>query len=150
ERQRIQESLARTNDQLAIGAQRLIDCIRLIADPATLYVEGSDELRRNLNLTFFRHFYVDDDETVRVSESVFQEPYGELNAAGELFRAAMHERSPVPGNGASSVSHATQFDVDLTSLDLIRTVSGSSKTEMVGPVGLEPTTNGLKVRSSTN
>jgi site-specific DNA recombinase len=104
ERQRIQESLGRTNDQLAIGAQRLLDCIRLIADPVKLYTEGFDQLRRNLNQTFFSHFYVDDVDQVRISASVLREPFNELQAAGDLYRVAKHERSPVHQNGASAVT----------------------------------------------
>lgn len=100
ERKRIEESLGNVDDELRVGAQRLLECVRLIASPARLYSEASDLLRRNLNQTFFHHFFVDDGDTIVVADSLLREPFDELQTAGNARRRAReHEKRPRPCGG---------------------------------------------------
>lgn len=137
ERKRVQESLQDTEKELRVGAERLTECIRLTADPASLYDQGSDLLRRNLNQTFFEAFFIEDDDTIHVSNSVLQQPFLGIRAAANA--TATNDKRPQPsgagGGGANQDGHA------YGSLSIIaRTVVGSSKTDVVGATGFEPVT----------
>src|SRR5207247_1820576 len=66
ERQRIQAQLADTGAQLDLGAQRLRTCLALAKDPVSLYEQAPDQVRRQLNQTFYERFYLDDEHGVTV------------------------------------------------------------------------------------
>jgi site-specific DNA recombinase len=140
ERQRVQESLDNTGQELKLGAQRLIECVRLIANPAQLYAQASDVLRRNLNQTFFHQFYLEDGDRITVADSALKAPFDELRDAGQTIQAtaANHEKGPVHLDRAPSVSR--YYESHNSFIPVVRTVVGSSKTEMVGATGIEPVT----------
>ena len=144
ERHRVELALNNTNDELRIGAQRLLEAIKLVAEPAKLYGFASDGLRRNLNQTFFHHFLLDEDDAISVSASVMREPFNDLAAArAVLAQSVTHERGPVTVNGASSRANRGSL-MYLKTIGSTRTVVGSSKTVVVPPAGIEPATNRLE------
>ena len=48
ERQRIEASLTDTDAELRLGAERLVQCLALVANPTQLYADAPDETRRQL------------------------------------------------------------------------------------------------------
>jgi site-specific DNA recombinase len=162
ERARIQAQLADTGIQLALGAQRLRESLDLVADPARLYRRAPDDTRRQLNQTFYQRFYLNDDNQVAVTSDVLNPPFDEIQQASWVYQrqkdlALGHRTSdnrlpaptamPTNENGPGHKTGPVQDHQTPVLADIFR-VSGSSKRVMVGPVGLEPTTYGLKVRSS--
>jgi site-specific DNA recombinase len=85
ERQRIQSRLADTTAELELGAQRLRDCLALIGDPARLYEQAPDDVRRHLNQTFYQKFFVDDDLTISVTRDVLNPPFDEIHEAARVY-----------------------------------------------------------------
>lgn len=97
---------------------------------------ASDEIRRALNQALFTRIYIEADE---VTGAEFEEPFGMILEAGELY----DNRSTPTNGGASASEHASR-------IEMIARGDISSNDHLVGPVGLEPTTRGLKVRCSTD
>ena len=87
ERARVQASLADTSAELAIGAARLKECLYLVADPARLYDDAPDHLRRQLNQALFERFLIDDgDAAVVITDDVLRTPFDEIRDAERSFR----------------------------------------------------------------
>ena len=161
ERGRIQARLADTSAELAVGAERLLRCLDLVSDPVRLYRDAPDATRRQLNGTFYQRFYLNDDpltvaaadlkppfDEIRDATFAYQR-YKELTAEGHHHRAPSTETARVVTIKKRPNRSVETFDENLTPvLADIFSVGVSSKRVMVGPVGLEPTTYGLKVRSS--
>ncbi len=162
ERTRIQASLANTTAELAIGAERLLRCLDLVSSPATLYRDAPDATRCQLNATFYHRFYLNDDP-LTVTSADLKPPFDEIHDASIAYErykaltAGSRTRQPEQANTAATYSttkkrphqmaetlngNQTPVLADIFSVDV------SSKRVLVGPVGLEPTTYGLKVRSS--
>jgi site-specific DNA recombinase len=135
ERKRVEEALADTGEELAIGARRLIECLNLISNPSKLYAESSDRTRRQLNQTFYKHFYIDEVETIHVHASVLRSPFDEIREAYDRLESsdlATNNRDPVRGDEVSDDVTASLADVF--------SVAVSSKTDVVGATGIEPVT----------
>jgi hypothetical protein len=77
ERQRIEASLTDTDAKLRLGAERLAQCLALVADPARLYADAPDETRRQLNRTFYKAFHLNDDPLTVVG-NVLNPPFDEI------------------------------------------------------------------------
>ena len=106
ERARIQTSLADTGAQLAIGAQRLQVCLALVANPVRLYQDAPDDIRRQLNQTFYRSLYLDDTTRVTVSDDVLKPPFDEIHHANRVY-----DRQKELAVGGRSNKHAGQETV---------------------------------------
>jgi hypothetical protein len=61
------------------------NCLALAADQARLYADAPDETRHQLNLTFYKAFYLD-DEPVTVTGTVLKPPFDEIHAANLVYR----------------------------------------------------------------
>nr|WP_024803474.1 recombinase zinc beta ribbon domain-containing protein [Nocardia sp. BMG51109] len=59
-RRRLEAGLADTTEQLAIGTSVLRHALDLIENPYALYRDAGPDVRRRLNETFYKRFYIDD------------------------------------------------------------------------------------------
>lgn len=136
EQERIARRLAFLEPQIEAGdieyeqAQAHIDdCPALAGDCHAIYTSIDDSLRRIANQAFF------DRLIVLPEDGVIGEPGEPFNA---LFNAEVQTRA-VHYKGRTAESGPQTADVGGLNNDLL-----------VGPVGIEPTTRGLKVRCSTD
>jgi hypothetical protein len=125
-----------------VGTERLSSCVQLMTNPVQLYQQAADETRRQLNETFYRRLYLDDvPPMVRVIRDELIAPFDEIRvyqqqkaiAVGKRAKIGQNESSPgLPARATEGTNHPVLAD--------IYTVSGSSKTVLVGAEGLEPPT----------
>jgi len=115
------------HDQLAKA--HLDDCLALAGDCQEIYRSIDDSLRRIANQAFFDKLIVLDDDTID----------GEPGVPFNVFFNPDVQHLAVRQQGRTTESGTQTGDVVGLNNDLL-----------VGPVGLEPTTYGLKVRSSAN
>jgi len=138
ERQQTDAGLARTGEELAIGAEVLTSALRLVDNPYQLYADMPDTVRRQLNHAFYERLYINEDG---VGEGQLMPLFEEIRHAGrvhaEVVGTQKNKKSP---RGAGALLH-TQTD-PLTLADLF-SAGVSSRTVLVGQVGLEPTAGGL-------
>ncbi len=117
--------------EYADARAHLEDALNLLANCADIYARCDDTNRRLCNQAFFTKIYVEEDDELRVE---YQRPYEMLldpEVSGNALNWAQDSnKARTPANDSSG--------------------KGSSLVRGVGPVGLEPTTYGLKVRSSAN
>ena len=111
-----------------LASAHLDDCLALGRDCYKLYMSIDDSLRRIANQAFFDKLYLSEEGTV-IGEP--GEPFNAFFDPGVQTIAARHE-----GRATESRSQTGN-------------VAGLNNDLLVGPVGIEPTTNGLKVRCST-
>ncbi len=156
ERVRIQAQLAATSAALEVGAERLRECLRLVADPVRLYATAPDETRRQLNATFYQRFYVD-DEPLGVAEDELRPPFDEIRDASVAYQrykeltVGRRPRTGKPVVGEMAAEKNKRSDLTVGALVEDRTpvltdvfsVGVSSKRVVVGRLGLEPRTGGL-------
>ena len=143
ERVRIEARLADTSAQLQVGAERLRQCLQLVADPVGLYTNAPDNTRRQLNSTFYQRFYLD-DEPLTVRQDELKPPFDEIRDAAvvyERYKAltvgrTQHAAKPVKA-GAMQTNRRSDLTAEAPELsetyvlaDLFR-VSGSSKRVVV-------------------
>src|SRR5690606_17293588 len=107
-----------------LASAHLDDCLALARDCYTLYMSIDDSLRRIANHAFFDKLYLSEEGTV-IGEP--GEPFDAFFDLGVQTAAARHE-----GRAAESRSQTGN-------------VAGLNNDLLVGRVGLEPTTRGLKV-----
>lgn len=112
-----------------LASAHLDDCLALGRDCYKLYMSIDDSLRRIANQAFFDKLYLSEEGTV-IGEP--GEPFNAFFDPGVQTIAARHE-----GRAAESRSQTGN-------------VAGLNNDLLVGPAGLEPATNGLKVQCSTN
>lgn len=67
ERTATEARLANTGEVLAIGANVLLSALDLMSDPETTYTRGTDEIRRNLNETYYQRIFID-EQGVQMSD----------------------------------------------------------------------------------
>lgn len=92
-----------------------------------------------LNQAVFSRIYVYSNE---ITDVEFNEPFDMLMAAGKSYE---NPTKTAPGDrGGDTTAAEAASSVNIAVGDF------SSNNEVVGPVGLEPTTRGLKVRCSTD
>ncbi|GAA2575169.1 hypothetical protein GCM10009862_12950 [Microbacterium binotii] len=111
--------------------------VSLLERPGEAYAHATDEIRRLMNQAMFRRICVEADE---VTGAQLNAPFDALLAADAAFQ---QQSTPADGKGASMSDESREI-LNIALDDI------SSKRNMVGPVGLEPTTRGLKVRCSTD
>ncbi len=166
ERARIHASLNDTSAELAVGAQRLRDCLDLVADPIRLYEHSPDQTRRQLNQTFYKRFYLDDEDTISVPSYVLNPPFDEIQEASWVYQRqkalALGSKTPhaihmtrvnrqeqsKDENGPSLAAGPTQGTVTPELADIF-SVSVSSKRVMVELRGFEPLTPSMRTRCAT-
>ncbi len=88
DRQRAQDGLKETGQQLQVGSETLVTYLKVLDDPGELYGRAPDSARRELNLAFFERLYIDEH---RVVDAVLTEPILEINEAARSWA--------VTGNG---------------------------------------------------
>ncbi|BDB41263.1 hypothetical protein IWGMT90018_17090 [Mycobacterium kiyosense] len=145
DRARIEAGLATTADQLSLGAGVLRDALHLVADTHALYQNGSNQVRRNLNDTFFQKLYIDDCEVVHDElKPLFAEIAEAKRAMMALGTADARFRDATT---ADSVNNNKTAPLGLAGIFL---ASGSSKAGLVELRGLEPLTPTLPVWCATS
>lgn len=85
ERVRIEARMADTSVELAVGAERLRTCLDLVTDPVTLYAGATDDIRRQLNETFFQRFYLEDNPLAVVKDDR-KPPFDEIQDANLAYQ----------------------------------------------------------------
>ncbi|SHH31019.1 Site-specific DNA recombinase [Jatrophihabitans endophyticus] len=153
ERVRLHAQLADTSAELAAGAARLGEAIELLRNPLPLYEQGSDELRAQLNATFFKRFFVNDDPLI-VTHDEAQAPFDEIREASVVYhryksltlgqRQSHRTKKRPTANGKAS-----SFSRILVLSDVVP-VQSSSKHHLVELRGLEPLTPTLPVWCATS
>ena len=122
----IEQRLADHDEQHTGGRAFLHDSLRLLTDAHHAYAHSDDGNRRLAHQAFYTRLDITDDEQLRPR---LAEPFA------TIIREA-HEHSDDEGEEAGHEHDEPTH------------VACSRKTLWVGPVGLEPTTHGLKVRCS--
>ena len=150
ERVRIQASLTDTTAELAVGADRLQQCLELAADPVRLYAQAPDSTRQQLNATFFEKFYLD-DEPLNVLSDQRKPPFDEVAAATATYRR--YKQQTVYKSGETKRRLGPQPETSSEPVtpvlaDLF-TVSVSSTRVMVELRGFEPLTPSMRTRCAT-
>ena len=84
QRDKLRTELTTVVDDLSDGAEFLQANLRLLEDPHALYMGASDEIRRKLNQSIFKHIFVANEEVVG---DEINSPLAELLAAQHGFRA---------------------------------------------------------------
>ena len=107
----------------------LDDCLALAGDAHTIYMSLDDSLRRIANQAFFNRLVVTDGDVVEGEPGV---PFNIFFDPG--VQATALARQGEGGNEAGKTGN----------------VGGLNNDALVGPPGLEPGTNGLKVHCSAN
>lgn len=123
------------------GVLKFLDGAVLLLDEVhRLYAAVDDPNRRLLNQALFEMVLIEDEGE---AEPRFKEPFAAIVEAerGDRLQAAPQQESAAPAGG--TLEQVQQVRA------LLR-VEVSSRDHLVGPVGLEPTTRGLKVRCSTD
>lgn len=143
DRARIEAGLTTTADQLSLGAGVLRDALHLVANPHQLYRDGNNQVRRNLNDTFFQKLYIDDCEVV---EDELRPLFAELTATKKAVLAGHHLATYKTGEPGAPAKTKT----GLPGLAGIFLADGSSKTVLVELRGIEPLTFSMRTRRATN
>jgi site-specific DNA recombinase len=152
-RQHLTERLGQTSEDLVEAAQLIERALTLLEDPQALYLRCDDDQRRMLNQAIFHALYVEED---KITGYELKEPFARLHAlqagqqaAAQSTPATAQDEGTTAGTGASAPQNANRtpplsgkdpvgtFDV---LLEGIRSVTGSSRTSMAPPTGLEPVT----------
>ncbi|CAH0284172.1 hypothetical protein [Rhodococcoides fascians] len=82
-----------TGAELAVGANLLTDSIRLVAEPRRLYERVDNSVRRILNDTFYRRFYLDEKG---VKRDLLNQPFDDFHVAEQRFFANRAEMKTSP------------------------------------------------------
>jgi site-specific DNA recombinase len=135
QRRSVVDKLATSEQQAARQAQATLAYLDLLAHPYSFYVSASDSLKRKILEAFFNRVWVEDEQSGVVARVELHEPISLLHAAAD-------EHAKSAGVATDALSG--------TNDNLYLRVICSSNASVVGPVGLEPTTRGLKVRCSAN
>ena len=131
DRERAQEGLRETGEQLAVGAQVLLTYAQLLEEPAALYEIAPPAVRRQLNEAFFQRLFVDD---YGIAED------WQTDALRDIRGITVHEQSP---------SGSTAGALKLGGSDPTGLATSSSKTNLVGLTGFEPAASSSRTRRAT-
>lgn len=77
--------MRRTGDELAAGYDLLLTSLNLCRDPAALYGRAPDDVRRTINETFAKRFFIDEHE--EVAASMRKPTFHELPDAAQAYSA---------------------------------------------------------------
>ncbi|MEV6558326.1 recombinase family protein [Nocardia sp. NPDC051756] len=128
QRTRLEAGLVNTSEELSIGTGVLRHALDLIADPYALYRDAGPEVRRRLNETFYRRFYIDD-----LAGSVVPRVTDDMNP---VF-ADLHKTAHACRSAQSPRSKRARADRNAPK------ACGLNKAVMVGAEGFEPPTAGV-------
>lgn len=155
ERVSTEARLANTGAVLAVGAKVLLGALDLMSDPEATYTDGTNEIRRHLNETFYQRIFLDDQG---VQASDLNPPFDEFQAAlamtgktstSTYVTAPSTKQGPHAGalNRASDLHSSSGLALALTD---ILSGAGSSKTSLVELRGFEPLTYSMRTSRATN
>lgn len=134
--------------------RNLEDALTLVADCQKAYLNAPDEVRRSFNQALFDRIWIGEHGVAGVD---LQLPFAHL-LAHDLVERLEHEARGL--TEPEPIAHRRELPIDPTQRpdgpfswenenhDLLFVGHGSNVSCLVGPVGLEPTTVGLKVRCS--
>jgi site-specific DNA recombinase len=147
DRERAQEGLKETGQQLAVGAEVLHTYLRLVHRPAELYRHATEDGRRDLNQAFFERLYLDDHNVV---DAVLTDTVIELTAADRRY-AELRPNAPSRMEATREPGNEGEPSGDNRSVSLADVFSpvGSSKTIMVEVTGFEPATSSSRTPRSS-
>jgi site-specific DNA recombinase len=130
DRERAEEGLKETGQQLAVGAEVLQTYLRLLNQPAELYEHATDTGRRDLNQAFFERLYLDNHNVV---DAVMTDALTELSTASRRY-SELKSNASGPADIARGPADASRSSGDNQAVVLADVFSalGSSKTNMVG------------------
>jgi len=142
ERSATEARLTNTGAVLAVGAKVLLGALDLMSDPEATYTEGTNEIRRNLNETFYQRIFLDEQG---VQDSDLKPPFDEFHAALTMTRktssapvALTTKRGPLSG-ASDRATHSSSSGLAPALTDILSD-TGSSKTSLVELRGFEPLT----------
>ena len=161
QRDKLRTELTTVVDDLSDGAEFLQANLRLLEDPHALYMGASDEIRRKLNQSIFKHIFVANEEVVG---DEINSPLAELLAAQHGFRAQaaglnegdaldqafaelLRHSAPTTRATPKGGSRAVTVEDLLTGIDAD---ADSSKPSMVELRRFELLTFSLRTRRATN
>lgn len=121
------------NDDVLRFLRAALDLLEQVHQPHL----DSDEQRRLLNQAIFERLHIEDEQAV---DARYRQPFAALSDAG-------HDHTAINDEGAVRRGDASN---EVRSIRSLLQGEVSSKDHVVGPVGLEPTTQGLKVPCSAN
>lgn len=139
QRRAVVDKLARSDELIQRHADMVLTYLDLLARPYSFYVSASESIKRRILEAFFSCLWIE-DESHQVSAR------GQVHEPIALIQAAAAEWAATKAKSASDTADA----LDSTPSNLYLKAICSSKTGVVGPEGLEPSTRGLKVRCSTD
>nr|WP_298577677.1 hypothetical protein [uncultured Microbacterium sp.] len=139
QRRTLLEKLARSDEQIKRHADVVLAYLDLLERPYSFYVSAPEPIKRRVLEAFSSVLWIEDESHQVRAQGQVHEPIALIQEAAAEW-AATHAKS------ASDTADA----LDSTPSNLYLKAICSSKTSLVGPVGLEPTTRGLKVRCSTD
>ncbi len=145
DRKRLQESLAHTTAQLAVGAHALGRALDLAAQPQDLYRRAPDDVRRQMNQTFYERFYIDGPGVV--IDVVLNPPFNDLHAAARAS-VQMKARARPTTDPAVEATPSRARSLTRTNGGILLAV-GSSKAVVVELRGFEPLTPSMRTRCAT-
>ncbi len=146
-RKRLTERQEGTERKLASVLDYIDAAVELLENPGDLYRRASDDVRRQLNQALFKKLYVYIDE---ITDAEFNPPFGDLIEADKLHRSGQNDGTSLDSKRASVTEGSSLLFSPSQAVLRIAFDDVSSNDHVVGPVGLEPTTRGLKVRCSTD
>ena len=139
DQERIRAELEGVEDTLHQGAAGLGAALTLLERPQELYRQAGGPTRRLLNQTFYERLWVDLHDVTGV---VYHRPFGDLRDAATTWGAVYLGDEVAEAERTRTLSAVSAEGPSGCLADLLASVSldpGSSKTVMVGEVGLEPT-----------
>ncbi len=139
ERGRFEQRLEEDGGELRGVLGFLDSAVALLGEMCSLY-RTVDANRRLLNQALFEMILIEDETD---AELRFKEPFA------AIVGAVRNERLQA-GTKTESVAPAGDALEQVQQVRALLSVEVSSRDHLVGPVGLEPTTRGLKVRCSTD
>lgn len=141
ERQSAEDQLTDSDDQLAQGADILRRYLNLLDEPARLYLQSPDNVRRLLNDAFFERLYLDD---LGVGHDERTRPLLDIQRVAEATPEEPNQNRPDAevGSFAGTVIGPLGGSIDA--------VNGSNRTVVVELRGIEPRTSSMRTKRATN
>ncbi|WP_425319238.1 recombinase family protein [Agreia bicolorata] len=141
----LRSKLTQTDDVLERGAKTLMAYIELLSDPETLYRDSPNRVRRLLLEAFFECVRLGEDLTVQATGAP-REAVQELRDADQSFRTSHLETAVISAGTQKETprrrTRGLKSELEPRLANFFA-VNSSSKSILVGRVGLEPTTDGL-------
>lgn len=141
QRTKAEAGLSLTSEKLAVGARLLQQYLDLMEDPAGLYGEATDSIRRDLNEASFERLWLDEDgvqddeKTPAVQElhdaarTFAGHPGAVSGRADTLTSLSATKRTQAAANGTRETQEVLLADA---------LGAGSNRTSLVPPTGFEP------------